>query len=147
MINIKYSIEGGKNYTLSKAYDGDGGYDIHLPESFTIEPLETKVIDTGIIFELPHNIHAQFMVRSSIAKKGIILANTIIDSNYRGHAFLIITNASKSSVSFSEGDRIASVMIIDSRTIDANIRLNKVAPDQINKNTPRLDKAFGSSGK
>ncbi|WP_350267113.1 deoxyuridine 5'-triphosphate nucleotidohydrolase [Mycoplasmoides gallisepticum] len=147
MITIKYTIENDVNYTLKKAYDGDGGYDIQLPNDLTIESLETKIIDTGVIFELPHNIHAQFMVRSSIAKKGIILANTIIDSNYRGHTFLIITNVSKMTQHFSAGDRIASVLFIDTRTVDANIKLDKVTPDQINKITTRSDKAFGSSGK
>lgn len=48
---------------------------------------------------------------------------------------------------FSAGDRIASVMFIDTRIVDANIKLDKVTPDQINKITTRSDKAFGSSGK
>lgn len=74
MITIKYTIENDGNYTLRKAYDGDGGYDIQLPNDLTIESLETKIIDTGVIFELPHNIHAQFMVRSSVAKKGNYLS-------------------------------------------------------------------------
>lgn len=65
---------------------GSAGYDILMPEAGTIKPHETKKVGLGFAAEVPLGYAALLLPRSSAAKAGIALANTVglIDSDYRG---------------------------------------------------------------
>lgn len=74
------------------AHDGDSGFDLRawicetdkeskLNENgeytITLEPLERRLIHTGIYVELPENTEAQVRSRSGLSlKQGLIVANT-----------------------------------------------------------------------
>ena len=67
----------------------DSGFDLYVPQSVTIEPGEIKLINMGVKCAVTKNTEPSpyyLYARSSVSKRGIILANSvgIIDSGYRG---------------------------------------------------------------
>ena len=64
------------------------GMDIrcHIAEPITLQPLERKLIPTGLYIELPVGYEAQIRPRSGLAlKRGLTVLNTpgTIDADYR----------------------------------------------------------------
>jgi len=74
----------------------------------------TYVIPTGWAFEIPPGTTMIISVRSSIGKRGLILANgiAVIDSDYRGEVSLMLHNQSKNAVTIKNNERIANAMVI-----------------------------------
>jgi len=95
---------------------GSSGMDLraNLTESVTLQPLEIKLISTGIHIELPEGYEAQVRPRSGLAlKRGLSMPNTpaTIDSDYRGELKVILINLSKEAQTIHHGDRIAQMVI------------------------------------
>ena len=86
----------------------------NLDASVTLEPLERKLIPTGIYIELPMGLEAQVRPRSGLAlKKGITVLNTpgTIDADYRGEIGVILVNLSQEAFTIDDGERIAQMVI------------------------------------
>ena len=60
-----------------------------------INPLETKLIPTGIATAFNPKYYAQIQERGSTGSKGIKYGAGVIDSGYRGEWFVPITNCNK----------------------------------------------------
>jgi len=83
-------------------------------EVVVLQPLERKLIKTGIFLELPEGYEAQIRPRSGLAlKKGITVLNTpgTIDADYRGEIGIILINLSNEIFTVKNGDRIAQMII------------------------------------
>jgi dUTP pyrophosphatase len=79
-----------------------------------LEPLERKVIKTGLFIELPQGYEAQVRPRSGLAAKhGITVLNTpgTIDADYRGEIGVILVNLSNEAFVIEDGERIAQMVI------------------------------------
>ena len=92
------------------------GMDLYadLEESVIIQPLERKLIPTGIFLELPEGYEAQIRPRSGLAlKNGITVLNSpgTVDADYRGEVGVILVNLSTEPFSVNSGDRIAQMVI------------------------------------
>ena len=92
------------------------GMDIrcHLAESVTLQPLERKLLPTGLYIELPVGYEAQIRPRSGLAlKKGITVLNSpgTIDADYRGEVGVILVNLSSEDFVIEDGERIAQMVI------------------------------------
>ena len=97
-----------------KAHDGDAGMDLFSVEEITLEPMERKLIHTGIKIQLPKNTEAQIRPRSGLAlKHGITVLNTpgTIDEGYRGEIGIILINFSKEEFKIEKGMKIAQMVI------------------------------------
>jgi len=97
--------------TLSSA-----GMDIRafLEEAITLQPMERRIIPTGLYMALPDGYEAQIRPRSGLAiKKGITLLNTpgTIDADYRGEIGIIMVNLSTEAFVVEDGERIAQMVI------------------------------------
>ena len=83
-----------------RATSGSAGYDFFTPAAFSLGPVETAKIPTGIRAEMDENWVLQIFPRSGLGfKYRLQLNNTvgIIDSDYfysdnEGHIFIKITN-------------------------------------------------------
>ncbi|EJR11165.1 dUTP diphosphatase [Bacillus cereus] len=77
------------------AKPGDAGFDLVAAEDVVIKPGETKVIPTGLAFEIPPGYEMQIRPRSGMSRKTklrVVLGT--IDSGYRGEVGVIADNAS-----------------------------------------------------
>ena len=93
------------------------GFDLYacLDAPVTINPGETRLIGTGLAFELPKNTFAGIFARSGLAtKKGLAPANKVgvCDSDYRGEYLVGLHNHSSAPAIVHHGDRIAQMVII-----------------------------------
>ncbi|WP_276862575.1 hypothetical protein [Anaerococcus tetradius] len=70
------------DYDLEKDR-GDIGYDLRSIEDVIIEPMETKVIPTGVAIEFDQGIYANARGRSGLASRGILCQPGLVDSTVR----------------------------------------------------------------
>jgi len=85
-----------------------------LQEPVTLQPLERKLIPTGLYMALPQGYEAQIRPRSGMAiKRGITLINTpgTIDSDYRGEVMIPVVNLSSELQVIEDGERIAQMVV------------------------------------
>ena len=115
---MKVNIINKSKFDLPKyKTQGSAGLDLkaNISQDILIEPLERKLIPTGIYLSIPKGYEAQIRGRSGLAlKHGITLANGIgtIDSDYRGEIGVILVNLGKEAYTVKEGDRIAQMVFI-----------------------------------
>ena len=98
----------------------DGGMDVRVAETVTLQPGETKPIKTGFSVNTPPGWKIRVVSRSGLSIKGIKVANApaIIDTNYLDEVFMITHNSSSEPFTINRGDRIGQ-MYID-RVYDVN---------------------------
>ena len=92
------------------------GMDIrcNIPEPLTLQPLERKLVSTGLYIELPKGYEAQIRPRSGMAlKRGLTVLNTpgTIDADYRGEVGVILINLSGEPQTIDPGERICQMVI------------------------------------
>jgi dUTP pyrophosphatase len=92
------------------------GMDIrcNITEAITLQPLERKLIPTGLFIELPVGYEAQIRPRSGLAlKRGLTVLNTpgTIDSDYRGEIGVILINMSNEPQTIEPAERICQMVI------------------------------------
>lgn len=112
---VKIVNESG-NPLPAYATEGSAGMDLyaHIHKSVVLEPLERKLIPTGLFIELPTGYEAQIRPRSGLAlKQGITCLNSpgTIDADYRGEIGVILINLSNEMQVIKSGDRIAQMVI------------------------------------
>lgn len=86
----------------------------HLEDAVVLEPMDRKIIKTGLFIELPIGYEAQVRPRSGLAaKKGITVLNApgTVDADYRGEIGVILVNLSKEPFTIENGERIAQLVI------------------------------------
>ncbi len=76
------------------AHEGDAGFDLVAAADVIIEPGETKLVRTGLAFELPPGYELQIRPRSGITLRTKLRVQLgTVDSNYRGEIGVIVDNA------------------------------------------------------
>ena len=123
---------------------GASGMDIKawLPEPMVLQPMDRKLVPTGLFVALPEFFEAQIRPRSGLAiKKGLTLVNTpgTIDSYYRGEVMVPIINLSMEEQVIADGERIAQMII----TKYEKVEWNRV---EVLNETKRGTGGFGHSG-
>mgnify|MGYP003134966043 CR=1 FL=1 len=125
--------------------------------SVNLYPGQVVTIRTGVFLELPEGYEALVRPRSGLAKEhGITLVNSpgTIDSGYRGEILVIVSNMRHTMEAWggypernhtpyviSDGDKIAQIAIREVPLLDVEF------VEELEENTVRGGKGFGSSGK
>ena len=95
----------------TRAYRGDAGYDLRVARDTRIHIDAFVDVDLGIKVQLPSNMWAMVTGRSStLRKRGILVAQGIIDSGYRGPMFAGCRNLSNEVVELNRGERVAQLI-------------------------------------
>ena len=121
------------------------GMDIraNLEEPVVLNPMERKIIPTGLYIALPEGYEAQLRPRSGLAiKHGITLLNTpgTIDADYRGEIGVIMANLSTEPFTINDGERICQMVI-------ASYTQVSWTPVEVLDQTERGAGGFGHTGK
>ncbi|MFB7351947.1 dUTP diphosphatase [Bacillus thuringiensis] len=129
------------------ANPGDSGFDLVSAEDTIIWPGETKVVPTGLCFEIPPGYELQVRPRSGISrntKLRVILGT--VDSGFRGEVGVIVDNTSKPSVFRSEAaDVIERGMRIAQGVIVPVVTAHFEEVDELSE-SDRGSNGFGSTG-
>jgi dUTP pyrophosphatase len=135
-----------KSNNALPAYEtnGSAGMDLKafIEEPVVLQPLDRKLVPTGLFIELPEGFEAQLRPRSGLAfKHGISLPNTpaTIDSDYRGEIKVALVNLSNQAFTIQSGDRIAQMVIA------RHERAQWIQVETLN-DTTRGHGGFGSTG-
>lgn len=94
---------------------GAACFDLFSPSSHVVPAHGSRVIDTGVAFEIPAGYTMLVFSRSGMgAKQGVRLANCVgvIDSDYRGSVGVVLHNDRSVGYDVRAGDKIAQVMIV-----------------------------------
>ena len=124
--------------------ENSAGVDLHanIEEPFLLEPLQRRVVPTGIYVSVPNGYEGQVRPRSGLAaKKGITVLNApgTIDADYRGEIGVILVNLSDASFRVNPGERIAQLVFAKCERVDF------VPVDELDE-TARGEGGFGSTG-
>lgn len=85
-----------------------------VSEPISLEPMDRRLVPTGLAIELPVGFEAQVRPRSGLAlKQGLTCLNTpgTIDADYRGEVQVLLVNLSREPTVIRRGDRIAQLVV------------------------------------
>jgi dUTP pyrophosphatase len=119
------------------------GMDLCCAIDFSLEPLERKLVPTGLRMAIPTGYEGQVRPRSGLAMKhgiGMVNAPGTIDSDYRGEIGVLLINLGQETVTFHKGDRIAQLVICPV------IQGKPIQVEELDQ-TERGAGGFGSTGK
>ena len=144
LLKIKRIDEAINNPLPFYATEFSSGMDISSAsrEPIIISSLETKLIPTNLLFEIPLGYEGQIRPRSGLAIKhsiGILNSPGTIDSDYRGELKILLTNFGKTPYKVQFGDRIAQLVIVKTEKVEI-IQVNDLS------NTTRNQGGFGHTG-
>ena len=126
------------------ATDGASGMDLRafIDEPVILQPMERRLIPTGLFVQIPEGYEGQVRARSGLAiKHGIGLINSIgtIDSDYRGELKIPVINFGNESFTINNGDRIAQLVIASYE------RVTPIVVSELDE-TDRGEGGFGHTG-
>ncbi len=95
---------------------GAAGADIHacIDEPIVLQPLERRIIPTGLAMAIPDGLEVQIRARSGMSiKHGISMVNGIgtIDADYRGEVGVLLINLSQDAFTVEPGMRVAQMVV------------------------------------
>jgi dUTP pyrophosphatase len=140
-MDVRITLAAGATLPSYKT-EGSAGLDLSCSEDFDLQPMERRLVGTGLRIAVPSGFEAQVRPRSGLAvKHGITMVNTpgTIDSDYRGEVKVILINLGHEPVSFNVGERIAQLVICPV----ARVQLQVV--EDLDE-TQRGEGGFGSTG-
>ena len=115
----------------------------NLFSSIILQPLDRKIIPTGLSIALPQGYEAQVRPRSGLAAKyGVTVLNSpgTIDADYRGDIGVILVNLSQDPFTILPEDRIAQLVVAQYSQV-------KWEPVKFLPDSERGAGGFGSTGK
>lgn len=86
------------------------GYDVRIKQKYTLLPGTFVLASTVERFDMPDNVLGHVADKSSLARQGIAVQNTIIEPGWRGYLTLEITNHGPNIVSILRGQPIAQIL-------------------------------------
>ncbi len=115
MIRIKV-INKGHQQLPAYATSQSAGMDLraNIDTPIVLQPMERRLIPTGLYIALPAGFEAQVRPRSGLAlKHGLTVLNSpgTVDADYRGEIMVLLINLSSASFTVNDGERIAQMVI------------------------------------
>lgn len=123
---------------------GASGADLHacLDEPIVLEPMERRMVPTGLAMTIPEGFEVQIRARSGLSiKHGVTAINGVgtIDSDYRGEIGLLLVNLSNETFTIEPGMRISQMVLS---------KYEKITWQEVSNldETARGSGGFGSTG-
>tara|TARA_Y100001937_G_scaffold109591_1_gene154425 strand:+ start:43086 stop:43511 length:426 start_codon:yes stop_codon:yes gene_type:complete len=111
-MNCKIVLLNSDSRYPTKSHVTDAGYDLFSTEDVSLQPLQRKVVKTGIKLSIPAGFYGRVAPRSGLAvKNGVDVLAGVIDSGYNGEIGVVLINTDKfESVSLPKSSRIAQLI-------------------------------------
>jgi len=113
-----------------------------LEATIFLQPMERKLVPTGLYIELPEGFEAQIRPRSGLAFKhgiGIVNSPGTIDADYRGEIKVLLINFSDQPFEIKSGDRVAQMIVAKHEKVDWQ-------PVEVLNETTRGEGGYGHTG-
>ena len=143
MTQIKV-INKGHQQLPAYATSQSAGMDLraNIDAPIVLQPMERRLIPTGLHIALPVGFEAQVRPRSGLAlKHGLTVLNSpgTIDADYRGEIGVILVNLSREPFVVNDGERIAQLVVARYEQVEWSL------VEQLDT-TQRGEGGFGHSG-
>lgn len=89
---------------------GPAGYDVRIREANVLYPGNFMLGSTVEGFVMPHYVLGIVHDKSTLARQGIAVQNTVIEPGWRGHLTIELTNHGKVPVVITAGQPIAQII-------------------------------------
>ncbi|MGE6850748.1 dUTP diphosphatase [Bacillus tropicus] len=146
-MNLRVKIKRVKDVELPRyAKPGDSGFDLVAAEDTVIWPGETKVVPTGLAFEIPPGYELQVRPRSGMTrntKLRVVLGT--VDSGFRGEVGVIVDNTEIPKVANIKAHVIERGTRIAQGVIAPVITAHFEEVDELS-DSERGNQGFGSTG-
>ena len=119
---------------------GSACFCVFSSRSVTLEPGVTRKIETDCGLKFPKKYIAKLLPRSGLSLKPVCLGGGVIDSDFRGDIYIILTNFSQRTIEIETGDRIAQLIFLEKEEVDF------VEMEEFEDKTFRDTKGFESTG-
>jgi len=96
----------------TRAHQDDAALDFYACEDCVLAPSHGRPVKTGIAVEIPQGFAGLIAPRSSMGKRGVVIAGGVIDAGYRGEILAMLWNISSEVVEIKKGDRVGQMMIL-----------------------------------
>lgn len=123
--------------------DGDVGWDLASMVSFVLPPGGAADVPVNLRIAMPDGMYADIRNRSSMARRGLLIDQNLIDTGYRGPMFVWMRNMSNETVTIAEGERIAQI-VFHRWSVVWDF---EVLEDEFPANTERGVAGMGSTGR
>lgn len=112
METVKFTLKDGA-VAPYKATEGSAAADLYAYEDCRMLPGERCLIKTGVSIQLPEGYCALLLGRSgNTIRKGLVVAQGLIDSDYRGEIGVMAFNFSGAYLKVSKGDRVGQLLVL-----------------------------------
>jgi dCTP deaminase len=101
------TVHNGMSYGLSHA-----GYDVRVAEGVWLKPGEFSLVSTMEEFFMPDDLVAFVHDKSTWARRGLSLFNTVIEPGWQGFLTLELVNNSNEMLDVRPGDPIAQIIFM-----------------------------------
>ena len=119
----------------TRASKSSAGLDLYSSIDVNIEVGLIKKVNTGICISVPENSYGSIRDKSSLASKGLLTLDGVIDSDYTGEIIVIMTSLIE-SIKIKKGQNIAQLIV-------SNITYPEIKNVKFLKDTERNNKGFG----
>lgn len=97
----------GRSFGLSMA-----GYDVRIAQNLDVSPGGFVLGSTVERFDMPADLLGLVKDKSSWARAGIAVQNTVIEPGWKGHLTVEITNHGPDEIRIEAGDPIAQILFM-----------------------------------
>ncbi|WP_336818969.1 dUTP diphosphatase [Gordonia sp. MMO-8] len=133
-----------RRYEPTRAHTHDAGLDLYAARTRYIEKGEITGIPLGVAVAIPEGHVGLLMLRSSLGRKGIAMANAtgVIDAGYRGELIAQVTAWHDDVPRIEAGERIAQLLVVP--IVTPAVEVVDVLPES---GDGRGTAGFGSTGR
>ena len=111
------------------------GLDLYSSIDVDIEVGSIKKVNTGVCISLPENSYGSIRDKSSLASKGLLTLDGVIDKDYPGEIIVIMTSLIE-LIKVKKRQKIAQLIV-------SNIMYPEIKKVKFLKDTERNNKGFG----
>lgn len=104
---VERTVHNGMSYGLSHA-----GYDVRIAETVVLSPGASCLASTMEEFFMPNDLLAFVHDKSTWARRGLSLFNTVIEPGWQGFLTLELVNHSDQKLFVAAGDPIAQIIFM-----------------------------------
>jgi dCTP deaminase len=99
------TVSHGKTFGLSAA-----GYDVRIREAVILRPGDFALASTLERFTMPNDLLARVADKSSWARKGLTVQNTVVEPSWEGYLTLELANHGPNTIRIEAGSPIAQIL-------------------------------------
>jgi dCTP deaminase len=113
-IRKRMAISESKNRLVIRPYQQESqqpaSYDLTCAQDTTLVPGQVTLVSSREWVELPFDLAATLMCRSTMGRQGILIGAGYVDPGFRGNLTLCLVNGGKEKVSLQSGLRIVQII-------------------------------------